>query len=463
MARLRRGAASGARTCVALLAALGAVASSPARSESLEPPGVPGAPASLAGAVAVGRAAVVTLKIPGTARVYGRLAGHGASPDDLFEEPDDAEEPDDEFDTGDYTLGSAVLIEASGIAVTTARLARRVSELHAVTSDGRRLPVTLLGRDDATDVAVLTLCCGAGRFPHVVLANSDRVRVGDRVVAIGAPYGLDGSASASVVAAVTSGDADGLGALIQTGGSVTSGYAGGVLVDTDGAMVGMVVGHGAGAGLALPSNTVRRIASTLLEQGRIRRGWLGIDVQPLDPALASALGARDTRGALVVDVRRGGPAARVGLRPGDIVYEVDGRPVDSAARMLAAIAGFAPGRRITLKAWRRGRDVALGMVVAEAPDARGAGSLGRRAKARLGGLDVGPIASDIGVVVSELAWDGAAARAGIRRGDVIRELNGRATRSLAEFEDALEVLPADARIVMLLQRGATSSYITFSP
>jgi S1-C subfamily serine protease len=193
-----------------------------------------------------GARAVVTLKVLGKGRVQHIVA------DDSPDEDDELVEPEDDGDAGDFTLGSAVIIDAAGIAVTTARLGRASLGLQGVTSDGRRLTTKLIGRDEETDVAVLSLCCDAGLFPVIALGNSDRVRPGDWVVAVGAPFGLGASATASVVAEVARADADGVDGVIQTSGSVTAGYAGGPLVDTAGAMMGLVVGSSAGSGASHP-------------------------------------------------------------------------------------------------------------------------------------------------------------------------------------------------------------------
>jgi S1-C subfamily serine protease len=415
-----------------------------------------GPPASFAAAVATAQAAVVTLKLPGRAVLHGLLVDDWPDDDDVFDEPGDP------VGGGDFTLGTAVIIEQSGIAVTTAHLGRRALALKAVTSDGRRVSAMVIGRDDETDVAVLSLCCDTRPFRSIALGNSDRVRAGDWVVAIGAPFGLGASATVSVVHGLTPDDPDGLGRLIQTGPSVISGYAGGPLVDTTGTMVGLIVGNNAGTGMALPSNTLRKIVTALLEDGRVRRGSLGIKGQTLDADLAHAFGTSDTRGVVIVDVRRDSPAALAGLRPGDIVSELDGRCFDSAPRLARAIGHLAPGRVVTLKIWQRGREAALDVRVGEEPDEEAVGSLRWRTQA-LFGADIVAITSDMGVMVANVDPDGPAARAGIRSADVIREVNGRSIRSLSDFDHALGGLTVDSRLLVLLQRGASSLYITFRP
>jgi serine protease Do len=408
-------------------------------------------------ATAIARASVVTLTLPGRAAVHGLLVDDWPDEEELLDTLED-----DDHDIGDLTVGSAVIVEPSGIAVTTARLGRRALALRAVTSDGRRLSAMVVGRDDQTDVAVLSLCCEARPLPSIALGNSDRLRPGDWVVAVGAPFGLGASATASVVSALTADDADGPGRLIQTGPSVTSGYAGGPLVDTSGAMVGLVVGHNAGTGIAQPSNTLRKIIVALLEDGRVRRGSLGISGQTLDLEVAHALRAPDARGVVIVDVKRGSAADRAGLRPGDIVYEVDGRRFESASRLARAIGRLAPDRVVTLKIRQRGRDRTLDVRLGEEPDDEAIGSVRWRTQALLG-ADVTAITSDMGVMVSSVDLDGPAARAGIRRADVIREVNGRPIRTLADFDRALGGLTVDSRLLVLLQRGPASLYVTFVP
>ncbi|HEY7518127.1 MAG TPA: PDZ domain-containing protein [Methylomirabilota bacterium] len=414
-------------------------------------------PASLASAAAVARPAVVTLKLPGRAVVYGLLVDEWPDEEDLFEQPAEGA-----GDAGDLTIGSAVVIEGSGIAITTARLGRRALTLKAVTADGRQVSAMVVGRDAETDVAVLMLCCDPRPFRTIALADSDRVRAGDRVVAVGAPFGLPGSATASVISGRTADDADGLGGLLHTGPTVTNGYVGGPLVDTTGAMIGLVLGDEAGTGTVLPSNTVRRIVSALLEDGRVRRGSLGVSGQTLDLELARALGAPDPRGVVIVDIRHDGPAARAGIRTGDVITVIDGRRVESASRLARAVGALRPGRTVTVALWRGQEAMVLNVRLDEEPDDDDVGSLRWRSEA-LFGADVAAITSDMGVVVADVDPGGPAERAGIRRFDVIREVNGRAIRSLTDFSQALGTFTVESRIAVLLQRGATSLYVTLRP
>ena len=410
---------------------------------------------SLTAAAATAKAAVVTLKLPGQTMLYGMLVDH--SPDD-----EESSEPPNPARDIDLTLGSAVIVEPSGVAVTTARLARRGFTLTAVASDGRRFSATLVGRDEETDVAVLTLCCDTRAFPSIELSDSDRVHVGDRILAVGAPFGLATSVTASIVTSLTRDDSGGLFApLIHTGPSVGGGYAGGPVVDTTGAMVGLVVGNNAGAGIAVPSNALRKIITALLEDGRVRRGSLGIKMQTLDADLAHAFGVPAAHGVVIVDVRPDGPAARAGLHPGDIIHDINGGRVDSASRMARMIGNLSPGRPVAMRVWQRGREQTVDLRLDEEPDPDTIGGVRWRARERLG-ADVDGITSDMGVVVSGVDLDGPAARAGIRRADVIREVNGHGVRILRDLDDALRGI-ADGPIAILLQRGSMSLYVTLKP
>jgi serine protease Do len=439
---------------VLLAAVLAAIAPAAARAEQAR---TIGGPTSLAPAAAAARAAVVTLKLPGRADVYGLLADDWPDDEDVFEAP-----ADQDGDGGDLTLGSAVVIEASGIAVTTARLGRRALTLRAVTADGRRVSAMVIGRDAETDVAVLDLCCDGRPFQTIALGDSDRLHPGDRVVAVGAPFGLHGSATATVISGRTTEEADELGALLHTGPTVTSGYVGGAVVDTRGVMLGLVTGSHARGATVVPSNIIRRVVSALLEDGRVRRGSLGVKGQHLDGDLAETLAAPDPHGVVVVDVRADGPSARAGIRTGDIILDVEGRRVDSPTRLARLIGAVPPGRTVALTLWRRDRAVALTVRLDEEPDDDEVGSVHWRSQA-IFGADVAAITSDMGVVIAEVDPGGPAERAGIRRFDVIREVNGRTIRSLGDFNEALGTLSVETRVAVLVQRGATSLYVTFRP
>jgi serine protease Do len=419
------------------------------------------APMTFAAVAAAARSAVVTLRVPGSSDVTELPV------DDWVNENDEelgADSPDfgKIFVLEQRTLGTAIIVHPSGIALTTARVVRLAPAVEAVTLDGRRLQTTVVGLDDRSDIAVLRLGDGTARFPYLPLADSDHVRVGDWVIAVGAPYGLEGSVTAGIISATArSGDPSGLGALLQTDAEISGGYAGGPLVNMDGDVVGLTTGGNEGIGFAIPANTVKKIYIALLERGRVRRGWLGIAVQPLTPDLALAFGTRDARGLLIADVAPHGPAALAGMRPGDVVRELDGQRLERRIELDRMLDDLTPGRSVTVELWQREREARVVVTLGEEPDERAASSVWVRARQLLG-VDVQSITADMGVIVGRVEPGGPGAKSGLRRGDVIRELNHQPVRSVDDFEAALKTVRVGVHLPILLQRGPASLYVLFT-
>jgi serine protease Do len=388
-----------------------------------------------------------------------------------------AQPPDpDELDAGDllgrlfealtrlpnHTLGAAAMVDPSGVAVTGARLLRGHTELALVDVHGRRYEATLIGRDERTDLALLRVR-GPGPFPVVRLGDSDEVRVGDWVLAVGSPYGFEASVSAGIVGArarIAPGGA--WGDTFQTDAAVNPGSAGGPLVNARGEMIGLASDVGlrsAGIAFAVPSNLVRRVVADLLVHGKVVRSWLGISWQPMTADLAHAFRIPVADGLIVTDVARGGPGAKAGLTRGAVVVAFDGQSLRGTADLERALATTAPGRSATLRVWRDAREATVTVVLAEEP-----GPLQRAsALRRLHGLVVEAITPEAGVVVAGVDAGSPAAESGVHRGDVVRELNRRTIRSLEDFEDAADALPPGRSVALLVQRGRTPVYLVLVP
>jgi Do/DeqQ family serine protease len=332
------------------------------------------------------------------------------------------------------SLGSGVIVDARrGLAVTNHHVVAKADAIRVTLSDGRTLKAELVGADPETDVAVLRLPAdGLTAFP---LADSDRLKVGDFVVAIGNPFGLSQTVTSGIVSGLGRAGLgiEGYESFIQTDASINPGNSGGPLVDLRGELVGINTailapgGGNIGIGFAIPINMARTIMDQILDHGAVRRGQFGVVVQDLTPDLAAALGVDAGRGALVAAVEPESAAAAAGLREGDVILRLDGRPVTSAAEIRTRFGLMRVSARVELAVLRGGRPLTLvgeiadpyqGFVRGETLAASlagcllgdaGLGEAGRRAPA----VAVGPVTQ------GSAAW-----QSGLREGDLILQANG---------------------------------------
>jgi Do/DeqQ family serine protease len=340
--------------------------------------------------------------------------------------------------------------------------------------DGRRFTARVVGVDPATDLAVLRI--DAKNLPAMRFADSDAAQVGQWVVAIGSPFGLDYTVTAGVLSAKGRG---GLGAneiedYLQTDASINPGNSGGPLVNLHGEVLGintMIIGRATGIGFAIPANLARRVAKELLEKGDVQRAWIGVSYQELTPELASSFGVERTRGALVNEVVPGGPAQKAGIRSGDVILDVGGREVREGRDLLRAVLQYPVGDTIAVKVLREGREQKLALVTEERPDARAVrgarGAQGKAAPKAQGGISLAPLTPQLarrlgyagpgGVVVESLAPGSNADRAGLMVGDVIEEVNRRAVQSPKQIESELQ----KGRTLLKLRRQGETFFTVF--
>jgi serine protease Do len=375
------------------------------------------------------------------------------------------------------SLGSGVIVDPSGIALTNAHVVDRASEIEAVTADGKKHKAKLVGVDRRTDLAVLKLQ-GGGPYPAATLGDSDKLKVGDWVLAIGSPFGLQQTVTAGIISA--KGRSIGQGPFddfLQTDAAINPGNSGGPLVNMSGEVVGINsaiasrTGQYAGVGFSIPSNMAKRIYTELAAKGKVTRGWLGVSIQPLSPELAKSFGLKDEKGVLISDVVQDSPAERAGIAAGDIVVEFDKKKVDSPQDLQKAVAGTVPGKGVPVKVWRDKSEKTLEIKIGETPDDTVALKSTNKGRSLLG-LDIRPITPDVarqlnlrggeGVVVFSVEDDSAAADAGLQRGDVIREVNRQRVRTVQDFERATKDVKEGDRVTVLLQRGQQSLYVAFT-
>jgi serine protease Do len=375
------------------------------------------------------------------------------------------------------SLGSGVIVDASGIALTNAHVVERATDIEVVTAEGKKHKAKVVGLDKRTDLAVLRLQ-GGGPYPAAVLGDSDRVKVGDWVLAIGSPFGLQQTVTAGIVSA--KGRSIGQGPFddfLQTDAAINPGNSGGPLVNMSGEVVGINSailsrsGGNVGIGFSIPSNMAKRIYTELAARGKVTRGWLGVSIQPLTPELAKSFGLKEPRGVLIADVVKDSPADKAGLTSGDVLMEFDGKKVDAPQDLQKVVAVTAPGKGVPMKVWRDKGEKTLEIKVGETPEDTAQLEPSGKSKSLLG-LEARPITPEIarqlnlrtteGVVVARVEEEGPAAEAGLQRGDVIREVNRQRIRSAQDYERATQGLKSGDRVTMLLQRGPQSLYVAFT-
>src|SRR5216110_2045924 len=272
------------------------------------------------------------------------------------------------------SLGSGVIVDATGIALTNAHVVEKATEIEVITLDGSKHKAKVVGADKKTDLAVLKLDDGKAQFKFARLGDSDRMQVGDWVIAVGSPFGLQATVTAGIVSAKARNIGQGpFDDFIQTDAAINPGNSGGPLVNMQGEVVGIntaIVAGGSGIGFAIPSNMARKIYTELRDKGRVTRGWLGVSIQPLSPELARSFGAKDSKGVLINEVVPDSPAAKAGLKPGDILLEFDGRPMEGPGDLQRAVGLMSPDRTAKVKVWRDQSEKMLDVKIGEAPEER---------------------------------------------------------------------------------------------
>jgi serine protease Do len=453
-----RGAPCGGRPRRRLLMPLlGLLVGTPALVAAADPP-----PASFARTAAMARAASIVIRMPDAETVVGRVvateeAAGVASPMEPTDRPD-------AVDGRRQRTFAGVIVDPRGLALTSARAWLRSPGFQVSLLDGTPLKTTLLAVDRRSDIAVLKLDSDGEPLPYLSLADSDRVEVGQWVIAVGAPMGLEGTVTAGVVTATPRpADLDPLAGLLQVDAVMDRGNAGGPIVAPGGEIVGLSTGISAdGIGYARPSPAIRKIYLALVEQGRVSRPWLGVTTQTLTARLARALGARGAVGVLVADVPRAGPGAAAGLRSGDIVVAMNAMPLSSRAQLEHAVGALAPGRVVRLSVRRAAATLTLRVRLGDEPDESKPTPLVARARWMLG-LEAAALAPSLGVVAADIEPGSPAARAGLEAGDIVREVNRRAIRTIADFEAAVRAFAPRASVLMLVQRREVALYVTLDP
>ncbi len=270
-------------------------------------------------------------------------------------------------------LGSGVIVSPSGYILTNHHVVEAADEIEVALSDGKKLLAKVVGVDQETDLAVLRV--NADKLPAITLGQSEQLRVGDVVLAIGNPFGVGQTVTSGIVSAL---GRSGLHInifenFIQTDAAINPGNSGGALVDARGDLVGINTaiysrsGGSMGIGFAIPVSTAKMVMEQIIRSGTVTRGWIGVEVQEITPALAESFKLADARGAIIAGVLRGGPADKAGVKPGDVLTAIDGAPVSDPQNMLNLVAALQPGSSAQMKVWRQVQSIDVSVKVGRRP------------------------------------------------------------------------------------------------
>ncbi|NVJ98623.1 MAG: Do family serine endopeptidase [Alphaproteobacteria bacterium] len=459
---------------------------------SVQPVAAKGAPDSFADLVEKLSPAVVNIStvqlIRNTGRRGDRRLPEGVPFGDLWDQFRDRGGEEEEPREA-RSLGSGFIVDASGIVITNNHVIEDADEITVTTADGDDYPAEVLGRDALSDMAVLKIQHENGDdFPFVKWGDSDAERIGDWVLAIGNPFGQAGTVTAGIISArnrTLNGGNDV--EFIQTDASINRGNSGGPLFNMKGEVIGVntaifsPTGGNVGIGFAIPSNDASRVMAELQNHGKVRRGWLGVGIQPMTEEFAESLGIEQEEGAIVTRVEPNSPADTAGVREGDIIVTWDGKPVEDSNRLSLLVKRTEIGKPVKVVVIRAGERVTLDVTTGELPasmvpggedeDEEGDDRRSERSGRELvEGMELAPlndtlrrrynIADDVeGVAVLQVARRAPAARAGIRPGTVILRVNQQEVSSAGEIVEMIEEARSEGRervLFLVNYRGNTA-------
>jgi serine protease DegQ len=273
------------------------------------------------------------------------------------------------------SLGSGVIVSPDGYILTNNHVVEAADEIEVVLADGRKAPAKVVGTDPETDLAVIRIA--ARNLPVIVLGHAEEARVGDVVLAIGNPFGVGQTVTMGIISAVGRNNLhiNQFENFIQTDAAINFGNSGGALIDTSGNLIGInsaiysQTGGSVGIGFAIPVSTAKTVMEQIIKTGQVVRGWIGIESQDITPELAESFGLARESGAIIAGVVRNGPADRAGIRPGDILLTVAGKPVGNTNEMLTLIAQLVPGAKTRMKVMRKNREATVDVTVGKRPRA----------------------------------------------------------------------------------------------
>ncbi len=427
-----------------------------------------------------------------TTRISRLPEGHGGAPfDDPFFRRFFGDELFRRFeapkDRRERSLGSGVIADANGYIITNNHVVSKADEIRILFSDKRSLTAKVVGTDPKTDIAVIKV--DAKDLPVIPWADSDKLQVGEYVLAVGNPFGLNQTVTMGIISAVGRANV-GIAEyedFIQTDAAINPGNSGGALVNARGELIGINTaifsqsGGYMGIGFAVPSNMVRSVMEQLIKGGKVVRGYLGVSIQELTRDLARQFGTADTQGVLISDVLADSPAKRAKLERGDIVVEFDGRAVENPTQFRNLVAQTPIGKKVHVKLLRSGKERDLEVTIAEQPKTMAQSespvdeSGETRSAGAFAGMDVRELTPELarrfnlprdgqgGVIVARIAEGSPAGEAGLQVGDLVTEINRKPITGLRDFQNVTGSLAAKDPALVLVVRNGRNLYLTIKP
>ncbi len=372
------------------------------------------------------------------------------------------------------SLGSGFIIDRDGFIITNNHVVDNAEEIKVKVADGREFTAKVVGRDAKTDLALIKITPAHEDLPVLVLGDSGRMRVGDWVLAVGNPFGLEHTVTQGIISAtgrvIGSGPYDDF---LQTDAPINPGNSGGPLVNLSGEVIGIntaIVSSGQGIGFAIPSDLAKSVITQLKEKGKVVRGWMGVAIQTVTPELAKSFGMKEAKGALVSEVAPGGPAEKGGVKTGDIIVAFDGKKIRSANDLPLIVAETPVGKSVDVAIIRNGREEHVTVRVEELTEKIAAAESTRTTPVQSFGMKVENITPQLkqqlgiseksGVVVTGVEQGSVAAEAGIQANDVILEVNRKHVRNVGEYEAAMKKAQKGQPVLFLIKRGKQTFYVT---
>jgi serine protease Do len=398
---------------------------------------------------------------------FGQFFGHNL-PKKFFEN-----RPQGKMKT--HALGSGFIISEDGLILTNNHVVEKATEIKIKLQTGTEYDAKLVGRDPKTDLALIQVKPDKDFPKPEVLGDSDALRVGDRVMAVGNPFGLGHTVTTGIISAKSrilgAGPYDDF---LQTDAAINPGNSGGPLFNMDGQVIGIntaIIAQGQGIGFAIPVNMAKELLPQL-KTGKIVRGWLGVMIQDITPELAKSFGLKDSKGVLISDVVKGSPAEKAGLSTGDVILRFDGKEVENAHKLSQMAAATSPNSKVQIDLLRKGKEKTVSLEVGTMPE-EGQESISPQKESDWGltvqqltpqlaqqlGLDPGTT----GVVISDISNGSPAAEAGLHSGDLITEVNRHPIENLNDYRRALKQVKKGENLLLLVKRGGGALYVVLTP